>query len=115
MSMVSEEIIFADQALLPDGWAKNVVVTVGIDGRISSIERDATPSGTRRAILLAAPSNLHSHAFQRSMAGMMLEAKRAGLSHLINEDNVCDYAPVGCLENTMQGNDEVEYICPDVL
>ncbi|MBO6895462.1 MAG: formimidoylglutamate deiminase [Roseibium sp.] len=70
MSMVSEEIIFADQALLPDGWAKNVAVTVGIDGRISSIERDAAPSGTRRAILLAAPSNLHSHAFQRSMAGM---------------------------------------------
>lgn len=70
MSMVSEEIIFADQALLPDGWAKNVAVTVGHDGRISSIERDTAPSGTRRAILLAAPSNLHSHAFQRSMAGM---------------------------------------------
>ena len=42
---------------------------------------------------------------ERSMAGMMLEAKRAGLSHLINESNVHDYAPVGCLENTMVGND----------
>ena len=39
------------------------------------------------------------------MAGMMLEAKRAGLSHLINAGNVHDYAPVGCLENTMVGND----------
>jgi len=42
---------------------------------------------------------------ERSMAGMMREAKFAGLSHLINGDNVFDYAPVGCLENTMVGND----------
>jgi len=42
---------------------------------------------------------------ERSMAGMMLEAKRAGLSHLITPGNVHDYAPVGCLENTMVGND----------
>jgi pyruvate-formate lyase len=42
---------------------------------------------------------------ERSMAGMMLEAKKAGISHLINESNVHDYAPVGCLENAMAGND----------
>lgn len=42
---------------------------------------------------------------ERSMAGMLCEAKKAGVAHLINEDNVHDYAPVGCLENTMQGND----------
>ncbi|MCF8129628.1 MAG: hypothetical protein K9N10_14055 [Deltaproteobacteria bacterium] len=42
---------------------------------------------------------------ERSMAGMILEARKAGLSHLINTDNVHDYAPVGCLENTMVGND----------
>ena len=42
---------------------------------------------------------------ERSMAGMMREAKRAGCTDLINEDNVYDYAPVGCLENTMAGND----------
>ena len=42
---------------------------------------------------------------ERSMAGMMLEAQKAGLSHLINANNVHDYAPVGCLENTMVGND----------
>ncbi|PKN68877.1 MAG: hypothetical protein CVU54_13470 [Deltaproteobacteria bacterium HGW-Deltaproteobacteria-12] len=42
---------------------------------------------------------------ERSMAGMMLEAKKAGLSHLIHKDNVHEYAPVGCLENTMVGND----------
>jgi pyruvate-formate lyase len=42
---------------------------------------------------------------ERSMAGMMLEAKKAGIGHLINEKNVHEYAPVGCLENTMVGND----------
>jgi formate C-acetyltransferase len=42
---------------------------------------------------------------ERSMAGMMLEAEKAGLTDLINRNNVHDYAPVGCLENTMVGND----------
>jgi len=42
---------------------------------------------------------------ERSMAGMMREARQAGYTHLITADNVCDYAPVGCLENTMVGND----------
>ena len=42
---------------------------------------------------------------ERSMAGMMLEAEKSGISHLIHEGNVYDYAPVGCLENTMVGND----------
>ncbi len=42
---------------------------------------------------------------ERAMAGMMLQAKKAGCTHLIHEGNVHDYAPVGCLENTMVGND----------
>ena len=42
---------------------------------------------------------------ERSMAGLLEEAKRAHVEHLINEDNVFDYASVGCLENTMCGND----------
>jgi formate C-acetyltransferase len=35
----------------------------------------------------------------------MLEARLSGVQHLINENNVFEYAPVGCLENTMVGND----------
>ncbi len=42
---------------------------------------------------------------ERSMAGMMLQAKKSGAASLINAQNVFDYAPVGCLENTMVGND----------
>ena len=42
---------------------------------------------------------------ERSMAGMMREAKEAGVEEYINLDNVHDYVSVGCLENTMPGND----------
>ncbi len=42
---------------------------------------------------------------ERSMAGMMREADRAGVQDRINAGNVWDYASVGCLENTMVGND----------
>ena len=42
---------------------------------------------------------------ERSMAGMLRQAKMAGLEEYINLDNVFDYASVGCLENTMAGND----------
>jgi pyruvate-formate lyase len=42
---------------------------------------------------------------ERSIAGMLRQARKGGVEDLINEKNVYDYAPVGCLENTMQGND----------
>ncbi len=42
---------------------------------------------------------------ERSIAGMLRQARTAGDEQLIHEDNVYDYAPVGCLENTMVGND----------
>ena len=42
---------------------------------------------------------------ERSEAGMLLEARLAGLEKQITPANVADYASVGCLENTMPGND----------
>ncbi|MFC1706427.1 pyruvate formate lyase family protein [Planctomycetota bacterium] len=42
---------------------------------------------------------------ERAIAGLMREAREAGVEHLIHEQNVHDYASVGCLENTMVGND----------
>ena len=42
---------------------------------------------------------------ERSMAGMLRQGRIAGVQNLINEQNVHEYAPVGCLENTMVGND----------
>lgn len=42
---------------------------------------------------------------ERSMAGLLYQARKSGVEHLIHKDNVYEYAPVGCLENTMVGND----------
>lgn len=42
---------------------------------------------------------------ERSMAGLLRQAKKSGCQHIINENTVWDYASVGCLENTMVGND----------
>jgi len=62
-------IIWADQALLPTGWARNVRIEIQ-RGRIQTVTTDATPEGYRTAIALPAPVNVHSHAFQRAMAGL---------------------------------------------
>ena len=56
----------ADQLLLPDGWARDVTVRVS-GGRIVEVGGDG---GEPVGLLLPAPVNLHSHAFQRAMAGM---------------------------------------------
>ena len=63
---------FAETALLPDGWADRVAVTIGPDGRIAEVTRDTDGAGAdmRVGILLPAPVNAHSHAFQRAMAGL---------------------------------------------
>lgn len=64
------DTVFADHALLPGGWAREVAITIR-DGRIGDVASGAAPPGARRhAIVLAAPANLHSHAFQRAMAGL---------------------------------------------
>lgn len=63
--------IFAEQVLLADGWRKNVRLSV-TDGSVAGIEVDArpAPSDERHAIVLPGMPNLHSHAFQRGMAGL---------------------------------------------
>lgn len=71
-------MIFAEQACLPDGWATDVRLTL-TDGAISTVTRNAVPldGDTRVPTLLPALSNVHSHSFQRAMAGMT-EHRAAG-------------------------------------
>jgi formimidoylglutamate deiminase len=66
------QTIFAAKALLDDGWAKDVLVGIDADGRIASVAKDAkaTPGGVDVETLLPAACNLHSHTFQRAMAGL---------------------------------------------
>ena len=63
--------IFAEHALLPEGWQANVAVSVS-GQTISGVETNAQALGSddRVRALLPALSNLHSHTFQRAMAGM---------------------------------------------
>jgi formimidoylglutamate deiminase len=63
---------FAERALLPSGWASNVRVEVNAQGLITQVDVDAQPSGAERLLgpLLPGMPNLHSHAFQRAMAGL---------------------------------------------
>jgi formimidoylglutamate deiminase len=69
-------ILHAETALLPDGWAKDVRIVIE-EGRIASVSPSHAPEGLAFGCLLPAPVNLHSHTFQRAMAGMT-EARTAG-------------------------------------
>ena len=80
--------IFAKQALLPAGWANNVLVTISADGHIESVTENTvngtgdtvngnpangtggSPADHAVGVLLPSPVNAHSHAFQRAMAGL---------------------------------------------
>ena len=61
----------ADRALLPQGWERDVRLTV-VDGCIGEVRTGvAAQAGDQRVrILVPGVPNLHSHAFQRGMAGL---------------------------------------------
>jgi formimidoylglutamate deiminase len=63
--------LFFEQALLPQGWARAVRIVLD-QGRLSSVEANtsAQPGDERHRIGLPGMPNLHSHAFQRGMAGL---------------------------------------------
>jgi formiminoglutamate deiminase len=71
--------LWFDQALLPDGWARRVRVSIEA-GRIATITRDTDPALTdeRHAVALPGMCNVHSHAFQRGMAGLTERRGPAG-------------------------------------
>ncbi|MBZ0162121.1 MAG: formimidoylglutamate deiminase [Notoacmeibacter sp.] len=67
---MEHKTFWAGQALTAQGWRSGVRVEIGADGRIIAVEPDTQPQGARVGVLLPAPANLHSHAFQRAMAGL---------------------------------------------
>lgn len=68
--------LHAEHALTPAGWQSGVRIGIGA-GRIAALQTNRTPvSGDERhGVLVPAPGNLHSHAFQHAMAGL---AERRG-------------------------------------
>ena len=71
--MTPTSSLFAAHALLPTGWARDVLLTWDAAGRLTA----ATPAASAPAGVAVAPGpvipgtpNLHSHAFQRAIAGL---------------------------------------------
>jgi formimidoylglutamate deiminase len=60
-----------DHALLPNGWARDVGFDINA-GTILKVTAGASPQGRERIAGIALPglANLHSHTFQRAMAGL---------------------------------------------
>lgn len=63
--------LWFQSALLPQGWTDGVGIVVS-DGAISQLRTGTTPEAgdERHAIAIPGLSNVHSHAFQRGMAGL---------------------------------------------
>jgi formimidoylglutamate deiminase len=67
------QTLFAAHAYLPQGWRRDVLLEWDADGMLTAVAPDsAAPVGTPRASGPIVPGmpNLHSHAFQRAMAGL---------------------------------------------
>jgi formimidoylglutamate deiminase len=65
------ESLWAGAALLPEGWVENLRLGIR-GGKIVAVTRGVQPQAgdERVAILLPGMPNVHSHAFQRGMAGL---------------------------------------------
>jgi formimidoylglutamate deiminase len=63
--------LWFESALLPEGWARDVRLTAA-DGRIERVLSGVAPADgdERHGIALPGLANLHSHAFQRGLAGL---------------------------------------------
>lgn len=62
--------LFAERALLAEGWARQVLITLD-KGLITSVTPDSEAGDAERLAgpLIPGMSNVHSHAFQRAFAG----------------------------------------------
>jgi formimidoylglutamate deiminase len=66
--------------MLPSGWADNVLIVVGDDGVIASVAPSLTDVAAERlnGPVIPGMPNLHSHAFQRALAGLTQKAGPEG-------------------------------------
>lgn len=63
---------FFEAAYIQGKWQQNVTLAVGLDGRIAHIEKDSAMGAANKHTGLLVPGmpNVHSHSFQRAMAGL---------------------------------------------
>ena len=122
--------LWFETARLEDGWTDNVRIHHA-GGRIASVDAGVapTPGDERHAIGLPGLCNVHSHAFQRGMAGL---AERAGpttddfwtwrevmyrfLDHMTPQDveDIAAFAYVEMLESGFTRVGEFHYVHHDI-
>lgn len=70
----AKQLLFAEHAYLPGGWRRDVLLEWDVDGNLTTVEPDTldVPASVARAAgpIMPGMPNLHSHAFQRAMAGL---------------------------------------------
>jgi formimidoylglutamate deiminase len=68
--------LFARHALLPDGWARDVLLAWDARGDLLQVEPGAAPppAAEQTDYVLPGMVNLHSHAFQRALGGLTEKA-----------------------------------------
>ena len=72
-TLPAHQALFAQDALLPTGWARNVLLRWNAAGQLTEVSADqVAPAGVAQAAgpLLPGMPNLHSHAFQRAFGGL---------------------------------------------
>ena len=68
--------LFAKQARLPEGWIRNVGIDIDVDGTITAVRHGEPAPADAEVVQLLVPGlpNVHSHAFQRALAGLTEQA-----------------------------------------
>ncbi len=72
--------LFAADALLPTGWARDVMLDIDANGSLTSVRPQSSARNAEvvRGSLVPGVPNLHSHAFQRVIAGRTGRASAQG-------------------------------------
>jgi formimidoylglutamate deiminase len=109
--MTATHRLLADMALLPEGWARDVLFEIAVDGTLAAVTPNAAAEiAARHAPHAKGPvipgmPNLHSHAFQRAMAGL---TERTGQGGAAGEDSFWTWRSVmyGFVEKLAPGQIE---------
>ncbi len=75
--------LHAPAVLLPSGWAEDVTITLDDAGMIAAVTAGEKPDDAERLVgpVLPGMTDLHSHAFQRAMAGLTERRGPGGDDH----------------------------------
>ena len=120
------QIIWAKAALTPEGWQSDVRIAVDETGAIATVDANSPPEGIRVGIAVPAPGNLHSHGFQRALAGLTETRSQEGtdsfwtwrklmyefIDQLLPEEieTITTYAQIEMLESGFAAVAEFHYV-----